>query len=86
MLIVCVYVCAGAHVFIWQLGMNKNQKKASGGMDDFLTWAVLYYSIEAQENTWTNKVLYVEPSHVHLQHQWYHTLFVQLAAIVYVSF
>lgn len=59
-------------VFIWHLGKNKNQKVPSGETDDFLTRAILYDSIEAQESTWTNSVLYIEPSDVLCQ--WYHTL------------
>lgn len=38
-------------VFIWPLDMNKNQKTPSGETDDFLTWAILYDSIEAQAQT-----------------------------------
>ena len=45
---VCVFACG---VFIRHLGMSKNQKTASGETDDFLTWAILNDSIEAQEST-----------------------------------
>lgn len=48
MVIVCVFACG---VFIRHLGMSKNQKMASGETDDFLTWAILNDSIEAQEST-----------------------------------
>lgn len=55
----CVYVCL---FDIW--AMNKNQESPSGETDDFLTWATLYDSIEAQGSTWTNSALYIEPSDV----------------------
>lgn len=58
-----VFVCG---VFIWQPDMNKNQKKPSGETDGFLTWAILYDSIEARENRWTNSSLYIELSAVYL--------------------
>lgn len=36
------------------------KKKPPGEMAGFLTWPILYDSIEAQENTWTSSVLYNE--------------------------
>ncbi len=70
-------------VFIWQLGTNKNQKKPSGEPDGFLTWAVLYDSIEAHENTWTNSALYIELSDVCIQ--LVSRSLVEVAAAVYVT-
>lgn len=75
-------MCVFVRVFIWQVDVNKNQKKPSGETDDSLTWAILYDSIEAQANTWTNSVLYIEPSDVYLP-MISHSV-VELAAAVYV--
>lgn len=83
MLIVYVCVCLCLCVYLtWTWTWTRTRKKPSGETDDFLTWAILYDSIEAQANTWTNSVLYIEPSDVYLP-MISHSV-VELAAAVYV--
>lgn len=68
-LCICVFVRG---VLIWQRCMSKNQKKPSRETADFLTWAILFDSIEAQENT-SKQTVYCTLSPVMCTYQWYRT-------------